>query len=93
MLFNCVWQMEKTHKFDIIWNESLLLNYTQGEDVQINNLLSVYRNNANRRFQINQAFTVANDNATTLSKNQFVNVCSEENIKQNKKNKKSNTQS
>lgn len=92
-LNNCIWQMEKTHKFDISWNESLLLNYTQGEDVQINNLLSVYRNNANRRFQINQAFTVANDIATTLSKNQFVNVCSEENIKQNKKNKKSNTQS
>lgn len=93
-LNNCVWQMEKTHKFDVSWNESLLWNYTQSEDVQINNLLSVYRNNANRRFQINQAFTVANDIATTLSKNQSRNVCSEENIKQNKKNsKKSNTQS
>ena len=62
--------MEKTHKFDISWDKHLLLSYAQNEDAQINNLLAIYRNNANRRFQINQAFTVANDIAATFSHKQ-----------------------
>lgn len=93
-LNNCVWEMEKTHKFDISWDKHLLLSYAQNEDVQINNLLAIYRNNANRRFQINQAFTAANDIAATFSQKQQESTNQKDDIKQNgKKSKKSNTQS
>ena len=92
-LNNCVWEMEKTHKFDISWDKHLLLSYAQNEDAQINNLLAIYRNNANRRFQIKQAFTVANDIAATFSQKQQEHSNNDD-IKENKKKrKKSNTQS
>lgn len=93
-LNNCVWEMEKTHKFDISWDKHLLLSYAQNEDAQINNMFSIYRNNANRRFQINQAFTVASDIAATFSQKQQENSSSKNETKQNKKkSKKTNTQS
>ena len=93
-LNNCVWEMEKTHKFDISWDKHLLLSYAQNEDAQINNLLAVYRNNANRRFQIKQAFTVANDIAATFSQKQQECSSQKNDTKHNiRKSKKSNTQS
>lgn len=93
-LNNCVWEMEKTHKFDISWDKHLLLSYAQNEDAQINNMFSIYRNNANRRFQINQAFTAASDIAATFSQKQQESSSSKNETKQNKKkSKKTNTQS
>lgn len=60
-LDNCVHGMEQIHRFSITWDNAKLLNYSQDEDSYINKMFSIYKNNANRRFQTNQAFTLATD--------------------------------
>ena len=69
-LNNCVWKMEQTHKFDITWDKSMLLSYAQQEDSIINNKFAKYRNMANRRFQANQAFSLANELAAQFPNSQ-----------------------
>lgn len=54
----------------------------------MSNFLSIYRNNANKKFQINQTLNAANDIARTLTKNQVDNDNVKTEEKQNKVNSK-----
>lgn len=88
-------ELEKTYKFSMSWNEAMLTIYSQNEMLQINKMLSIYSNNANRRYATNQALStitglsraVVEDEKTENNIKNLGNAI-ENNIKVEKNNKK-----